>query len=330
LGPQDVYEYIPDSPLIRENIIDTTHYTNNQKIKSYTNPDFRLAAKYIINPNLSLKASFSQLHQYIFMLSNSIALSPTDKWKLSDKHIKPMKGTQYSLGVFSNFLKGKLELSIEAYYKQVAKLVEYKDGADLLVTKIVETEILQGDLDAYGIEFMLKKSTGRFNGWFNYTYSSSNVLVKGDDEFTSINFGKKYPANYDKPHALNLVMNYKLSRRLSISGNVVYATGRPITYPTAIYFQDGTQITNYSSRNEYRLPDYFRMDLAVNLEGNLRKHKLIHGSWSLSVYNVTGRRNAYSVYFKTEGGSIKGYKLSIFGAPVVSLTYNFKLGNYAD
>ncbi len=330
LGPQDVYEYIPGSPVIRENIIDTVHYSDTQQIKSYTNPDFRLAAKYILNPNLSLKASFSQLHQYIFMLSNTIAMSPTDKWKLSDNHIKPMKGTQYSLGVFSNFMKGGLELSVEAYYKNVADLVEYKDGADLLVAEIVETEVLQGDLDAYGIEFMLKKPTGRFNGWFNYTYSSSSVLVKGDDELTSINFGKKYPANYDKPHALNLVMNYKLSRRLSFSGNVVYATGRPITYPTAIYFQDGTQITNYSSRNEYRLPDYFRVDFAVNLEGNLKKHKLIHGSWSLSVYNVTGRRNAYSVYFKTGNGRIKGYKLSIFGAPIVSLTYNFKLGNYAD
>ncbi|PLX04500.1 MAG: TonB-dependent receptor [Marinilabiliales bacterium] len=330
LGPQDVYNYIPNQPYLVENIIDTTHYGNNQQINSHINPDFRLAAKYIINPNLSVKASFSQIHQYIFMLSNTIAMSPTDKWKLSDKYIEPMKGTQYSVGVFSNFFKNSIELSVEAYYKQVANLVEYKDGADLLVTKVVETEILQGNLDAYGIEFMLKKPSGKLNGWLNYTYSSSSVLVRGEDEITSINFGNKYPANYDKPHAFNLVMNYKLSRRLSFSGNVVYSTGRPITYPTAIFYQDGAQITYYSGRNEYRLPDYFRLDLAVNLEGNLKKNKLFHGSWSLSVYNVTGRRNAYSVYFKTENGSIKGYKLSIFGAPIVSLTYNFKLGNYDD
>lgn len=327
LGPQEVYEYIPGAPLEVENITDTTYYGNNERIKTYIDPDFRLAANYIFNPNLAVKASFSQLHQYIFMLSNTIAMSPTDKWKLSDSHIKPMKGQQYSIGVFMNFLKGQLEFSAETYYKKVHNLVEYKDGADLLVTKVVETEVLQGDLDAYGLEFMLKKPYGRLNGWINYTYSSSTVLVKGDDEFTSINFGNSYPANYDKPHAINLVLNYKLSRRLSFSSNVVYSTGRPITYPTAIFYQDGTQITYYSSRNEYRLPDYFRLDLAINLEGNLKRNKLIHGSWSLSVYNVTGRRNAYSVYFKTEGGTIKGYKLSIFGSPILSLSYNFKLGN---
>ncbi len=328
LGPQEVYDYIPGAPLEIENITDTIIYGNNEPIKTYTNPDFRLAAKYIINPNLSVKASFSQLHQYIFMLSNTIAMSPTDKWKLSDKHIEPMRGQQYSVGVFTNLFRGKLEFSAEAYYKKVKNLVEYKDGANLIVSEVVETEVLQGDLDAYGLELMIKKPYGRLNGWLNYTYSSSTVLVKGNDDLTSINFGNPYPANYDKPHAINLVLNYRLSRRLSFSSNVVYSTGRPITYPTSIFYQDGVPITYYSGRNEYRLPDYFRIDLAVNLEGNLKKNKLIHGSWSFSVYNVTGRKNAYSVYFKSEEGKIKGYKLSIFGAPIVSLSYNFKLGNY--
>ncbi len=328
LGPQDVYEYINGAPLEIENIIDTVHYANNESITTSINPDFRIAAKYILSPQFSVKASFSQLHQYIFMLSNTIAMSPTDKWKLSDSHIKPMRGQQYSVGIFTNFFKGKLEFSAEAYYKKVENLVEYKDGANLVVTQAVETEVLQGDLDAYGLELMIKKPYGRLNGWINYTYSSSSVLVKGDDEFTSINFGKSYPANYDKPHALNLVLNYKLSRRLSFSSNVVYSTGRPITYPTSIFYQDGVPNTYYSSRNEYRLPDYFRLDLSVNLEGNLKKNKIIHGSWSFSVYNVTGRNNAYSVYFKSENGVINGYKLSIFGSPILSLSYNFKLGNY--
>jgi outer membrane receptor for ferric coprogen and ferric-rhodotorulic acid len=264
------------------------------------------------------------------MLSNTIALSPTDKWKLADSHIEPMKGQQYALGLFSNFAKGNLEFSVEAYYKKVHNLVEYKDGADLLVNEVIETDVLQGDLDAYGIEFMLRKPYGRFNGWINYTYSGSTVLVTGTTPSEMINFGKSYPANYDKPHALNLVMNYKFSRRLSVSSNVVYATGRPVTYPTAIYYQDGTKIIHYSMRNEFRIPDYFRIDFSVNLEGNLKKKKLFHGSWNFSVYNLTGRKNAYSVYFKSEDGKINGYKLSIFGSPIVSLTYNFKLGNYDD
>ena len=330
LGPQSVYQYKEGEPLEPDNIIDTVHYGNNEVIQTYSGPDFRLAAKYIFTPNLSIKASFNQLRQYIFMSSNTIALSPTDKWKLADSHIEPMKGQQYALGLFSNFAKGKLEFSVEAYFKRVHNLVEYKDGADLLVNEVIETDVLQGDLDAYGIEFMLRKPFGRFNGWINYTYSSSTVLVSGPTASEMINFGKSYPANYDKPHALNVVMNYKFSRRLSVSSNVVYATGRPVTYPTAIYFQDGVQIIHYSARNEFRLPDYFRIDFSVNLEGNLKKKKLFHGSWNFSIYNLTGRNNAYSVYFKTEEGVVKGYKLSIFGSPIFSLSYNFKLGNYEN
>jgi len=328
LGPQTVYNYQDGQPMEPENISDTVHYGNNEIVQSYSAPDFRLAAKYIITPNLSVKGSFNQMHQYIFMLSNTIALAPTDKWKLADSHIKPMRGQQYAVGLFSNFAKGRLEFSVEAYYKKVNNLVEYKDGADLIVNELIETDVLQGDLDAYGIEFMLRKPYGRFNGWINYTYSSSSVLVTGSTPSEMINFGNSYPTNYDKPHALNLVMNYKFSRRLSVSSNVVYATGRPVTYPTAIYFQDGVQIIHYSARNEFRIPDYFRVDFSVNLEGNLKKKKAFHGSWNFSVYNLTGRKNAYSVYFKSEEGKINGYKLSIFGSPIISLTYNFKLGNY--
>jgi len=153
-----------------------------------------------------------------------------------------------------------------------------------------------------------------------------------DSEFpeNQINFGNPYPSNYDKPHSLNVVANYRFKRRLSISGNVVYSTGRPITYPTAVYYQNGFKTLHYSKRNEYRIPDYFRIDLSLSVEGNLKKKKLAHGSWTFSVYNLIGRKNAYSVYFRYEEGQINGYKLSIFGSPIVSLTYNFKLGNYAD
>ena len=129
---------------------------------------------------------------------------------------------------------------------------------------------------------------------------------------------------------MNVVTNYRLSRRVSFSGNMVYYTGRPITYPSAIYYIDGKKVLNYSLRNEYRLPDYFRVDLSVNIEGNLVAKKLAHSSWMLGVYNLTGRKNAYSVYFKNVDGNIQGYKQSIFGVPILTLTWNFKLGNYAS
>ena len=330
LGPKTIYNYLPGYPTETDFITDTTTFGNNNRISTYGGLDYRIAGKYLLNDNWSLKASYNRLHQYIFILSNTIAISPTDTWKLSDSHIKPMVGDQYSLGAYTNVMGGFLEFSLETYYKHINNLVEYKDGADLVVNEIPETGIIQGDLDAYGIELMIRKPDGKLNGWINYTFSRSEVLVDNPLTGEQNNFGMKYPANYDKPHAINLVANYRISKRLSFSGNMVYSTGRPITYPTAIYYQDGIPITNYSLRNEYRLPDYFRVDVSMNFEGNLKRNKLLHGSWALSVYNLTGRKNAYSVYFKSENGMVKGYRLSIFGVPIFSISYNFKLGNYDD
>jgi hypothetical protein len=330
LGPHNSYIYKEDSPLEIPNIKDTVHFKKNAKVKSYSAPDLRLSVKYSINENMTLKAAFNQAHQYVFMLSNTIALAPTDKWKLVDEHIKPMNGEQYSVGFFSEMKKHTYEFSTELYYKKIHNLVEYKDGANLIVNPVPETDILQGDLTSYGSEFMLKKRTGKLNGWINYTYSRAIVLVDGKKPEEKINFGKAYPANYDKPHAFNIVANYKLSHRLSVSSNIVYATGRPITYPVAVYYQQGIPIIHYSARNEYRIPDYFRVDLSVNLEGNLKAKKFKHSSWNISIYNLLGRNNPYSIYFKQEGTLINGYELSIFGSPIYSLTYSFKLGSYEN
>jgi len=331
LGAATVYEYKEGVPRTPGTITDTLHFSNNQVVQSYSGLDYRVGVTYLINPDMSVKASYNRLHQYIFMLSNTIALSPTDKWKLADYNIGPMAGDQFSVGYYANLGRKRMyEISIEAYYKKVKNLVEYKDGANLLVNEYPEQDIIQGKLDSYGLEFMLKKTYGRLNGWVNYTYARS--LVNAVDEKTGDfnNFGLEYPANWDKPHAFNLVLNYKISKRLSVSTDVVYSTGRPVTYPTAIYYQDGQPVLHYSLRNEYRLPDYFRVDASVILEGNLKKKKFLHGSWIFSVYNLTGRKNAYSVYFTSEGGRIQSYKLSIFGIPIFSLTYDFKLGNYND
>ncbi len=330
LGPQSVYEYLPGGPLTEQNILDTLSFAGNANIRSYDGLDYRIAARYLIGPRFSVKASANRLHQYAFLLSNTIALAPSDKWKLSDYHIGPMVGNQYSLGFYAQLNRNTLELSVEGYYKDVSNLVEYKDGADLLINEAPEQDVLQGDLEAYGIELMLKKPFGRLNGWVNYTYSRALVTVDGELPEERINFGERYPASYDKPHAFNLVSNLKFSRRISLSGNVVYSTGRPITYPTTVYYQNGIQLINYSARNEYRIPDYFRVDLSLKLEGNLRAEKLLHGSWVLSVYNLTGRDNAYSVYFTSQSSTITGYRVAIFGSPIFSLAYDFKLGNYAN
>ncbi len=329
LGPQSVYNYLPNAPMSPTTITDTLHFGDNQPIKTYGGLDYRFSVNFLLNPNMSIKAAYNRLHQYIFMLTNTIALSPSDKWKLADYHIKPMVGDQFSLGYYVNFGKN-FEGSVEGYYKKAYNLVEYKDGADLVTSKVVEWDVLQGDLDAYGLEFMVKKPFGRLNGWVNYSYAHSSVIVNNNVTGENINFGQRYPSNFDHPHTFNLVANFKASRRLIFSGNIIYSRGRPITYPAAIYYLDGEKVLHYSKRNEYRIPDYFRIDLAVKLEGNLVSKKLAHGVFIFSVYNLTGRKNAYSVYFKSENGVVNGYKMSIFGTQIFSITYDFKLGNYDD
>jgi len=330
LGPNTVYTYADNVPKSPETITDTLQYSNSEVIQNYGGLDLRFALTYLINPEFSIKASYNSLHQYIFMLSNTIALSPTDKWQLCNNNIEPMAGDQFSLGAYTNIGRQQIEFSLEGYFKKVKNLVEYKDGADLVVNEHPEQDVLQGELESYGIEVEFRKPSGKFTGWLNYTYSHAMVQVNNTPTGEVNNFGLAYPANYDKPHSINLVAAYKVSKRVSFSGNLVYSTGRPITYPTSIYYQDGQKILNYSLRNEYRIPDYFRIDLSMKLEGNLKRKKFLHGSWIFSVYNLTGRKNAYSVYFKSEEGQIRGYKLSIFGVPIFSITYDFKLGNYAN
>ncbi|MCK4880415.1 MAG: TonB-dependent receptor, partial [Bacteroidales bacterium] len=290
----------------------------------------RLALNFMLGANNSLKLSYNRVNQFMFMLSNTIAISPTDQWKLCDYNITPPHVDQFSLGFYQDFPRGGVNTSLEVYYKTVENVVDYRDGASFISTPHVETVTLQGEQEAYGIEALLKKSAGKLSGWVAYSYSRSIMQVDSPFPGERINYGEPYPSNFDRPHNLSIVTNIKLNRRLSFSANMVYITGRPVTYPISIYYMDGIQFVDYADRNSYRIPDYFRVDLSINLEGNLRERKLFHSYWMLNFYNVTGRQNAYSVYFQNDEGTINGYKLSIFGQTVITLSWNFKLGNYAS
>jgi hypothetical protein len=188
----------------------------------------------------------------------------------------------------------------------------------------IETDVITTKGRAYGAEFMLKKLSGKLNGWISYTYSRTELRQNDSLAGQLINQGNWYPANYDKPNVVNFVGNYQFNHRFSISLNINYSTGRPITLPVAIYDQGGSQRVYYSDRNQYRIPDYFRMDFSLNIEGNHKIKKFKHSSWTIGVYNVTARKNPYSVYFVNENGKIKGYQLSIFGTAIPAITYNFR------
>ncbi len=322
LAPQTVYQYGP-GPRETGSIIDTTKY-NKGIIESYLGPELRLSLRYKTSPVSSVKFSYNRMRQNLHMLSNTTAISPTDIWKLSDSHIKPQIGDQIAMGYYRDLRSNTVETSLEFYYKHIKDIIEYKGGAQLTLNENIESDLINGQGQAYGAEFLIKKKYGRFNGWISYTFSRTWIQVNGDYPDEIINEGEYYPANFDKPHDLTGILSYRFNRRLSISSNITYSTGRPITYPVGKYYFGNSEYLHYSNRNEYRVPDYFRCDISINLEGNLKSNKLAHSSWSLSIYNVTGRDNVYSIYFVNEGGKIQGYKLSIFTRPLPTLTYSFR------
>lgn len=319
---QNVYQ--ENTPKNESSLIAVKKFDKNEVIKTYSGPEYRIAARYLLQNDFSLKAGLNSTIQYLHLLSTNTTQSPTDIWKLSDYNIAPQRAIQYSLGVFKNMPQRDIEFSIEGYYKEMTDLLDYKIGAQLILNNNLERALLQGESKAYGIEFLVKKNSGKFNGYFGYSYSSSQIKLDSKIIQERVNNGKFFPSNFDKPHDLSLVLNYKITKRFSFSGNFTYQTGRPITYPIGRYYFGGEEQVLYSDRNQYRIPDYYRLDLGVNIEGNHKLKKFAHSFINISVYNVLGRNNPYSVFFVNDDGEIKAYKTSIFSIPVPTITYNFK------
>jgi hypothetical protein len=324
LGPRSFNEYPNGVPKTEDNILGAVDYGKNKFIKTYQGPEARLSVRYAFTSDFSVKAGYNSQRQYIHVLSNTSAMAPTDIWKLSDPNIKPQYGDQASLGFYKNFKSNTIETSLEVYYKKIKDYLDYKSGAVLVLNPHIETDVINTRVKAYGAEFLIKKLTGKLNGWISYTYS--RTLLKMDDPAAGevINKGRYYPANSDKPHDVTFISNYKINHRFSFSLNATYSTGRPITLPIGRFFYGNSERTLYANRNANRIPDYFRADFSMNLEGNHKVHQKTHNSWTIGVYNLTARRNPYSVYFVSEAGIINGYKLSIFGSPIPFINFNIK------
>ena len=324
LGPSVQREYQDGAPKNESTVVSENTYDDNEVVETYGGLEYRFSGRYFLTPELSLKAGYNRTLQYIHLLSSNTTISPTDTYKLSDLNIKPQKASQFSLGVFRNFDDQDLEVSLEGYYKSLDDILDYKTGANLTLNENIETELLQGEGQAYGVEFLLKKKKGNLNGYFGYTYSRTFIKLDSENPDERVNNGEYFPANYDKPHDFSLVANYKITQRYSVSFNASYQTGRPITYPVGKFEFAGEEQVVYSDRNDFRIPDYFRLDIGFNIEGNHKKMKLAHSFWNISIYNVLGRNNPYSVYFVNDNKEIKAYQTSIFSVPVPTITYNFK------
>lgn len=327
LGPRTFRNYAEGELPTNGNVTDTETVANGKNIKTYHGPEFRFSFRYAFTDDFSVKGGVNTMRQFIHKVSNTMIMSPTDTWKLSDKYIKPQSGTQFSLGLYKNFMGGELEASVEGYYKILNDYLDYRSGAQLLMNSHLETDVVPTEGRAYGVELMLKKPVGKLNGWLSYTYARTELRQSDPRILTPVNKGEWYPAEYDKPHEVKLVGNYQFTKRYSVSFNVDYSTGRPQTMPVSKYYDHTIGATSffYTNRNEVRIPDYFRMDLSFNILPTHRLTAKLHSSITLGVYNLTGRKNVYSIYYVNEGEEgIKGYKMSIFGSPIPFITYNVK------
>lgn len=329
LGPASMYEYIEGVSRSTETIRDTSRYSRGELINSYSGPEFRFLGKVMLDANSSFKFSYNRTRQYIGLVSNTILPAPTDFWKLSNPHIQPKIGDIFSLGYFRNVVlspSNTFLVSLEAYYRHTRNIMDYKTGAGLFANEHFETEIIQGMNRSYGIEFQIHRDKGALTGWLNYAYARSMNRFQSNLPEETVNKGSYFPANYDKPHQLNLVANYDIFRRLRISTNIHYSTGRPVTLPESAFSYRGSKRIQFSDRNQFRLSDYFRIDLTVSMDGNYRADKIIRSSVSLAVVNLTGRDNPYSIFFDyNERGKLQAYSISIYGTPIVTLTYKFKI-----
>lgn len=324
LGNGPVYKYNPDEPRELRNITDTIHFKKFEPVKTYIGFEPRLSIKWAIKPTSSLKFGYNRMLQFLHLVTNTVAATPVDVWQPTNYYFKPQVVNQISLGYFHDFRNDQYGLSAETYYKNMDGVLDFKDGTKLILNNNLETGLIQGKGYAYGFETALSKNYGILTGGFNYTFSRSFRTFNGPFVNEKINKGKTYPANFDQPHMANAYWKITFRKRFSFTGNFTYRTGRPITIPLAAFEFENATVAYFSGRNQYRISDYHRLDLAFIINGNNKRKKTGEGTWTFSVYNVYARRNPYTIFFKgTESGIPKPYQLSIIGTAFPSISYSF-------
>jgi hypothetical protein len=320
LGPKETYQYKPGAPRSRETITDTINHSSGS-IADYNGLEPRLGLRIALGESTTLKLGFHRGQQFLHLVTNSTAISPVDFWKLSDQYLPQQKGDQFAAGIFRTF-RG-YDLSVEGYYKKQQNLLDYRNGATLLLNPVIETALVPAKGYGYGVETSVGKTSGKFSGRLNYSYSRSFIQVVTEFATEQVNHGEYYPSNADRPHNVSIQTKLLLRAGWSFNTNFVYMTGRPATYPDGNYSINNTIVTNYSVRNQDRLPDYHRLDLSISCVTRRYETQKRYSIWNFSVYNVYGRANPYSVFFKREGTALNAYRLSVIGSVIPSISWNF-------
>ncbi|MFI1743432.1 TonB-dependent receptor [Thalassobellus sediminis] len=335
LGGQAMIDYANNQPVVYNSLlgiyqrgteIGETDYKKDETIKTFGNIEPRASLAYQLNESSSIKAGYSRAAQYIHLLSNTTSVTPLDVWTTSGKYIKPQLSNQYALGYFRDFNDKKYSLEVEGYYKTTDNRIDYIDGSDLIGNNTIETEILNGEARAYGLEFLVRKNEGRFTGWIAYTLSKAEQRTLGGIAGgPGINSGDWYNSAFDRTHDFSITGSYELNNKWTFGSNMVFQTGRPVTYPNGQYQYEGQSIASFSARNSDRLPAYHRLDISATYTPNRKPNNRWKGEWVFGIYNVYNQKNAASISFSQNQdlGINEATRTAIFGM-VPSVTYNFK------
>ncbi len=315
----EAFEYVFDR---NRNPIDTLFYKAGEAYKSFVNIEPRLTLSYYINEKSSLKVGYSRNVQNVHLISNSISpFTSLEVWLPSSVNIKPQLADQVVLGYYRSLNAHLLSFVAEGFYKKMYNQIEYTDHAETLLNPLVERELRFGSGTAYGAELQLKKDEGRLRGLVGYTYS------RALRQFSEINSGSTYKAFYDRPHQLNLMLAYDISARWNLGVNWNYYTGAPFSSPTGFYSYQGKEVPIYGEKNNDRLPDYHRMDIAATLKLNKNPENKFRHSFTFSIYNFYARKNTLFINYNKQlqpDGSLKVPSNLQDSNQVISQSYLFQ------
>jgi len=335
LGQEELNVYTNDNPVVfnptlqiyqKANPISILNPERKESLAKFNNFEPRVSLSYTLNTNSSLKASYTRLAQYLHLISNTSSPTPLDVWTPSGSFFEPQLLDQYALGYFQNIKEGDFSLETEVFYKDIQNRIDYIDGANLIANDAIEQVILNGEARAYGLELLLRKNVGKFQGWMAYTLSKSEQRTPGRNiAETGINSGQWYNTPYDKTHDFSIYGYYELNKKWSFNTNFVYQTGQPTNYPIGQFEFQGLTVPYYGLRNQERLPSYHRLDISASLNPKKNKERKLQGEWVFSLYNLYNRRNAASISFsRNQDTNVnEAVRTSIFGI-VPAVTYNFK------
>jgi len=298
VGPATEYDIVQTTGTeFEQDSLVVEEFEQDNVYHQYLSLDPRLSLVYKPAANHILKTSYSRTSQFQYLITNSVSpFTSLEVWLPAGPNVKPQVAHQFTLGYTHRFGRSGVRFDVEGYYKFMNHLIDYRDHARMLMNPLVEFELRFGSGRAYGLEFILDKEFGKLSGWLSYTWSRSFYSIG------EINGGDPYPAYSDRPHDFSVYLSWALHPRVTLTGNFIYMTGAPYTTPTGFYYYDNHQVPVYAFRNNDRLPDYHRLDVALNLHLSKPGRRFQH-EFIFSAYNLYNRKNPVAVHFnKTDDG----------------------------